>query len=148
MQHSNRSMLSSETLTCKGAAMDGCQEVALVLQRVCAPQELVSPALTAAGDAGIVPCRHRVSPQALAVLQEGPKLDVAVACQVRVGCHAFFTLQKVRRTGGWGKGKQLCMQILDLSSLISTTGCSKHSFCQGVALLCACVRHCKILPGR
>ena len=76
--------------------MNGCQEVALILQRIYTPQQLELPADGAAPIAGVMPCGHHVGSQALAVLQQGPELDVPVACQVRIWCHACLTLQKVR----------------------------------------------------
>ena len=48
--------------------MDGCQEVALVFQRVYAPQELGLPTLATLGNPGIVPSGHHVSSQSLAVV--------------------------------------------------------------------------------
>lgn len=57
------------------------------------PQKLELPALAASSYLGIVPCGHLVSAQALAVVQQSPKLDVAVAGQVRIGSNTRLTLQ-------------------------------------------------------
>jgi hypothetical protein len=78
--------------TCEALAMDRGQEVALILQRVKAPQQLQLPTLPALGDSGIVPSGHHVSPQALAVVQKRPQFYVAVAGKIGVGSHARLAL--------------------------------------------------------
>ena len=96
--------------------MNGCQEVALILQGIHTPQQLELSAVSAALDARVMPCGHQVSSQALAMLQQGPKLDVPVACQVRVWCDACLTLQGTAHCHG-----TLCIgvtsQIMSLATL-------------------------------
>ncbi len=96
--------------------MNGCQEVALILQGIHTPQQLELPAVGAALNAGVMPCGHHVRSQALAVFQQGPKLDVPIARQVRVWCDACFTLQGTAHCQG-----TLCIrvtsQIMSLATL-------------------------------
>lgn len=100
-----------EKITCKAAAVDRRKEVALVLQRVKPPQELKLPALAALRNSGIVPCSHRVSAQAFAVLQESSELDVAVAGQVGIGSHPRLALQSQHTN------RQLCTDVRALPNI-------------------------------